>query len=124
MDEATRQAAEQARPFIEAALEYAGGTHNFDDVVAGLVSGEMQLWATDTAAVVTEIQTYPRLKVCHFFLAGGDMARLAHFQRVIAEWAKSQGCARITLAGRRGWERTFLKGEGYAPTLTTLSKEL
>lgn len=124
MDNIIRQEAEKARPFIEAALEYSGGTHTFGDVVDALVSGEMQLWATDSAAVVTELQVFPQRKACNFFLAGGDMNQLAHFQRVIGEWAKAQGCQRLIITGRRGWERTFLKDEGYAPKWTTFSKEL
>jgi hypothetical protein len=124
MDNIIRQEAEKARPFIEAALEYSGGTHTFGDVVGALVSGEMQLWATDTAAVVTELQMFPQYRACNFFLAGGDMNQLAHFQRVIGEWAKAQGCQRLTITGRRGWERTFLKDEGYTPKWTTFSKEL
>jgi hypothetical protein len=124
MDNIIREEAEKARPFIEAALEYSGGTHTFGDVVAALVSGEMQLWATDSAAVVTELQMFPQYRSCNFFLAGGDMNQLAHFQRVIGEWAKAQGCQRLTITGRRGWERTFLKDEGYLPKWTTFSKEL
>lgn len=124
MDNIIRQEAEKARPFIEAALEYSGGTHTFGDVVGALVSGEMQLWATDAAAVVTELQMFPQYRACNFFLAGGDMNQLAHFQRVIGEWAKAQGCQRLTITGRRGWERTFLKDEGYTPKWTTFSKEL
>jgi hypothetical protein len=124
MDNIIRQEAEKARPFIEAALEYSGGTHTFGDVVGALVSGEMQLWATDSAAVVTELQMFPQYRACNFFLAGGDMNQLAHFQRVIGEWAKAQGCQRLTITGRRGWERTFLKDEGYTPKWTTFSKEL
>lgn len=124
MDNIIRQEAEKARPFIEAALEYSNGTHTFGDVVGALVSGEMQLWATDTAAVVTELQMFPQYRACNFFLAGGDMNQLAHFQRVIGEWAKAQGCQRLTITGRRGWERTFLKDEGYTPKWTTFSKEL
>ena len=124
MDNIIRQEAEKARPFIEAALEYCGGTHTFADVVSGLVAGDMQLWATEKAAVVTELQMSPQYRSCHFFLAGGDMNELAHFQRVIGEWAKAQGCRQLTIAGRRGWERTFLKDEGYTPKWTTFSKEL
>lgn len=124
MEKAIREAAKKARPFLEPALKYALGTHTFDDVVDGLVSGEMQLWANDKAAVITEIQTYPRMKVCHFFLAGGDLNELDLFQRVIGQWAKSLGCTRLTLAGRRGWERSFLRGQGYSPKWSILSKEL
>ena len=33
----------RCRPWIEAALEYSGGTHDFIDVAEGLYKGTMQL---------------------------------------------------------------------------------
>lgn len=114
----------KARPFIEAALEYSHGTHTFDDVVRDLDNGHMQLWCTDRAAVVTEIHQTPRVKSCHVFLAGGDLDEIARIQEPLEGWARSIGCTRMTLAGRRGWERTFLRDEGYAPAYTVMMKEL
>jgi hypothetical protein len=115
---------ERARPFLEAALEYTQGTHTYADVVQDLDTGKSQLWDTDQAAVVTEIHVSPRAKTCHLFLAGGDLNELERILRVIERWAKSEGCTRMSLAGRRGWERTFLRGEGYAPAWTVMTKEL
>lgn len=115
---------ERARPFLEAALEYTQGTHTFADVVQDLDTSMAQLWDTERAAVVTQILVAPRSKSCHLFLAGGEMAELERILRVIEQWAKAQGCQRMTLAGRPGWTRSFLRGEGYEPAWTILSKEL
>jgi hypothetical protein len=43
---------------------------------------------------------------------------------LIEQWGKSIGCSRVSLAGRKGWERTFLKDEGYEPKWFILCKDL
>jgi len=43
---------------------------------------------------------------------------------LIESWGKSIGCTRVTLAGRRGWSKTFLKDEGYSPQWTVMAKDL
>ena len=114
----------KCRKYIEDALEYSGGTHTFDDVAAGVLSGDFQLWHKDNSAIVTEIVVYPRLKDLHFFLAGGNLDELQQMTPIIEDWGKSVGCTRVTLAGRKGWQRTFLKDRGYEPQWQILSKEL
>jgi hypothetical protein len=34
------------------------------------------------------------------------------------------GCTRVSLAGREGWSKTFLRDEGYKPKWFVLSKDL
>jgi len=114
----------RCRQWIEAALEYAGGTHTFNDIAAGVLGGRFQLWPNKNSAVVTEIVVYPQLKDLHYFLAGGNLDELKQMRPVIEDWGKSVGCTRVSLAGRRGWEKTFLKDEGYEPQWFVLAKEL
>jgi len=112
------------RHHVEAALEYSGGTHNFDDVAEMVGDHRLQLWPASNSVVLTEIIVYPRLKNLHYFLAGGDLDELSRMRPLIESWGKSIGCTRVTLAGRRGWAKTFLKDEGYSPKWTVLAKEL
>lgn len=114
----------RCRQWIEDALEYSGGTHSFDDIAAGVLAKKFQLWPNHNSAVVTEIVVYPKTKNLHFFLAGGNLDELKMMRPYIEQWGKSIGCTRVTLAGRKGWERTFLKDEGYTPQWFVLSKEL
>lgn len=114
----------RCRQWIEDALEYSGGTHSFDDIAAGVLAKKFQLWPNHNSAVVTEIVVYPNTKNLHFFLAGGNLDELKMMRPYIEQWGKSIGCTRVTLAGRKGWERTFLKDEGYTPQWFVLSKEL
>ena len=93
---------EGARPHIEAALSYSGGTHTFEDVVAGVSAGRLQFWPGPNSAVITEIQEYPQKRTLHFFLAGGNLAELEVMLPMISEWGREQGCTAMSLTGRRG----------------------
>jgi hypothetical protein len=115
---------ERLRHHVEAALEYSGGTHHFADVREMVEQNKLQLWPAVNSVVLTEIIVYPRLKNLHYFLAGGDLDELSRMRPMIESWGKSIGCTRVSLAGRRGWAKTFLKDEGYSPQWTVLAKTL
>jgi hypothetical protein len=115
---------ERLRHHVEAALEYSGGTHHFGDVTEMVKQNKLQVWPAVNSVVLTEIIVYPRLKNLHYFLAGGDLDELSRMRPMIESWGKSIGCTRVSLAGRRGWAKTFLKDEGYSPQWTVLAKEL
>ena len=112
------------RQHVEAALEYSGGTHNFDDIVEMVQDNKLQVWPASESIVLTEIISYPRLKNLHYFLAGGDLIELSRMRPMIESWGKSLGCTRVTLAGRKGWARTFLQDEGYRPQWSVMAKDL
>jgi hypothetical protein len=115
---------ERLRHHVEAALEYSGGTHHFADVRKMVEQNKLQVWPATESIVLTEIIVYPRLKNLHYFLAGGDLDELSRMRPMIESWGKSLGCTRVSLAGRRGWAKTFLKDEGYSPQWTVLAKAL
>lgn len=119
-----REHLERLRHHVEAALEYSGGTHDFDDIVEMVGKNQLQVWPATQSIVLTEIIVYPRLKNLHYFLAGGDLDELSRMRPMIESWGKSLGCTRVSLAGRRGWAKTFLKDEGYSPQWTVLAKKL
>ena len=115
---------QRLRHHVEAALEYSGGTHGIEDIAEGLKKGRFQLWPADDSVVVTEIIVYPRLKNLHFFLAGGDLDELRLMRPLIESWGRDMGCTRVSLAGREGWSKTFLRDECYRPKWFVLSKDL
>lgn len=112
------------RRYIEAALEHASGSHTFEDVKQAVEEGRLQFWPGRTSAVVTEIVTHPRAKFLNYFLAGGNLAELEIMAPYLEAWGRAQGCTHASLVGRRGWERTFLKGLGYEPKLVVYEKRL
>lgn len=114
---------EEYREWIEAALGYSGGTHNFDDIAAGIASGHMQLWPTKKACAVTEIVLYPQKKVLHVFLAAGDLDQITDAIGAVEEWGRAQGCESLTMNGRNGWQRVLNK-RGWTSTMVTMERSL
>ena len=110
----------RCRKWIEDALEYSGGTHDFDDIVDAIYSGRMQLWPAENSALVTEIIVYPRKKVLHIFLGGGELQEILGMHDSVIEWAKLQGCEALTVAGRAGWSKP-LKKHGWSEPYRTYS---
>ena len=113
----------RCKPWIEAALEYSGGTHLFEDVVDSVKLGFMQLWSAPRGCAITEILTFPRKKVLHVFLAGGELDQVVDMVDSAKYWGKMQGCSSMTLAGRKGWVKA-LAHKGFEHKFTTLGVEI
>ena len=114
---------------IQLACDTNGG---FDakDVLAACKKGTFQLWLivgdNDKvyASVVTEVRNYPKIKVCDIKITTGVMyKRWFHHIDDIAAWAKRQGCKKMEVFARPGWERV-LKHKGYVKTHVQIEKEL
>lgn len=114
---------EANRHHIEAALEYSGGTHVYEDVERSILEGRMQIWPGRKSAAVTEIIEYARKKVLHIFLAGGDMAELIDMIDSAAAWGRTQGCTSLTMSGRKGWERV-LGQNGFEPVMIVMERAI
>lgn len=114
---------ERCQEWIESALAYSGGTHEFKDIVDGVLSGKMQLWAGDEGCAVTEIVVYPKRKVLNVFLAAGKMDQVLDFEDSAIEFAKANGCNAMSLAGRKGWARVH-RDRGWKEQFVTLIKEI
>ena len=113
----------RCRDWIEAALEYSGGTHTFEDIVRACCEGKMQFWPAERGCGVTEVVVYPRKKVLHIFLAGGEMAQLQDMVDSVVTFAKAHGCDAVTVAGRPGWEKV-LAGDGFRPVFRVLERKV
>lgn len=111
------------RQHIEAALEYSGGTHTFEDVEASILSGRMQIWPGKKSVAVTELIEYARKKVLHIFLAGGDMEELIDMIDSATAWGRTQGCTSLTMSGRKGWERVLGK-HGFQPVMIVMERAI
>jgi hypothetical protein len=111
------------RELIESALEYSGGTHEFEDVVEMVSSGRAQLWPAPRGVAITEIVLYPRKRVLHCFLASGDMDQILDMIDSAVAWGRTQDCTALTLAGRLGWQRVLSK-HGFTPVLVTMERDI
>jgi hypothetical protein len=89
------------------------------DVYEQLLAQRMQLWVVPwDLAVVTQIQTYPGLRICMVVLCGGEgLQAHKHEFDEIARWAKGLACDEVRIQGRDGWQRVYPKFEKTAALL-------
>ena len=114
---------QKVEKILQPALEY-DNTYNMQDVADCIDSCTMQLWPGTNSAVVTQVQNFPRMKVLHIFLAGGNLEELETLTPHIQKFAEYMGCQKITLTGRKGWSRTFVSKFNMKPTHYWLSTEV
>lgn len=116
---------EEARPLIEKGLSYTCGTHLFEDVAAMVAAGTLTFWSGPHSVCLTEILQSPRKRLLNVWLVAGQMDELRAMYPGIYAWAKdTQGCEIVTCTGRPGWDRSFLKQEGWTTQLVVMTKEL
>lgn len=97
----------RVRPFLEPALKYGNGTHDFVHIVQGVIKGDLILWPTENSAIVTEFHTFPNKRMLHIFIAGGDLSEIKHLHDDVVKFAKEMGCAGLSLTGRPGWVKAL-----------------
>jgi hypothetical protein len=119
-----------AKNLVQKACQTNGG---FDEthILEFLKSGHMQLWLVINkednkvlCVCVTEIREYPKFKVCDIRIATGEQYKLwFNYMDQICEWAKSNGCKKMEIFARPGWERIF-KNKGFTKTHVQIEREL
>lgn len=108
---------------VSQALQHGGDTYSLDDLVIEIEEGRAQLWRSENAVIVTEINDTPQKRVLHFWIATGDLDEVIALSETAIEWGREQGCVRATLAGRRGWVRA-LADHGWSEQLTVMGREI
>lgn len=109
--------------WIEAALEYSHGTHDIKDIFEAVANNTVEFWPGQKCALISQVVQYPKKRMVHIFLAGGDIDEIKEIETHITEWAKSQGCSGLSLTGRPGWTKSFLRDIGYRNTQVQMIKE-
>lgn len=108
-------------------LEHESGLVLASEIRAHLASGTMQIWGFEEGVIlgvaVTEILQTPKGPCCWIYGAAGTESRKGQIDAIMSSietWARSTGCTRVMLQGRRGWLR---KLDGYQQTGVILEKE-
>ena len=78
------------------AIECCRGTHDEDAVLCQLFTGQFILWQHGESGMITEITTFPKMKVLNVFMVGGTVSDLPVIGEQVRAYAKAQGCVRIT----------------------------
>lgn len=111
-------------PWIEGALEYANGDFDLKGIADGISRGQYQLWTCATAVLVSQFLHSNNKTTLHLFLAGGDLAGVEEMVRECETWGRQIGVTSMTLTGREGWRKSFLKPLGFQEVSINMSKEL
>lgn len=99
--------------WIQDAVEYSHGTFTIESIFEDMAAGNLQLWPGPNSAIVTQVVYYPGMKVMHLFLAGGNLEELQELYNQVEEYAKSIECKAVTLTGRPGWAKSFLRDKNF-----------
>jgi hypothetical protein len=91
----------RSAPWLQAALD-RDAAHSLEDVRAEILSGKSLLWPGRVSAAVTE-----QCRDLHVWLAGGDLRELRSMEQAASQWGRLNGFDRMTISGRRGWERVL-----------------
>jgi len=110
-------------PLIECSLSKGLGEMMAEDVMAALLTADMQLWlvtkgSRQIGAVVTEIVIFPRRKMLNIVALGGEEAScwLDAVEEALATWAAEMECSGLLASARygfakigreRGWKRAY-----------------
>lgn len=115
----------RCRPWLMKALARGGEpqTHDIDDVLAEVLTGDAQFWPGLNAAFVTQVHDFPRYRALHSWIAGGDLGEIVEdMLPEIEAWGRGRGCTRFTVIGRKGWLRVLAK-YGYRPCWHACGKD-
>jgi hypothetical protein len=111
----------KARGFLKEAIAACDGTYSEDDILKAVLDGRYALFLGERSAMVCSFENFPRMKVIHGFLAGGELEEVKAMEADISEQAGRNGFQRVELSGRRGFLKVF---PGYRELCTTIIKDL
>lgn len=96
-----------------------GGTQGFTlgEVRQRVAEERALFWPGERSAGISEVT-----RDFHIWLFGGELSEMYAMERAVSDWARANGCGRVTIAGRKGWERVMAP-LGYR-TKTLLVKDL
>jgi hypothetical protein len=108
-------AVEAMRGPLTRAIGLMDDVADFDSVRDDVASGRMQVFTTGDSILLAEVQQYRRTKILQLCYGAGALHEMEPWFEKVLEWGKEQGCTKVVMVGRRGWERTFL-GRYLLPT--------
>lgn len=110
------------KPEIESAMHHVYGMYSFNDVVAMVLTQQVQLYEYHNCIILMQVNKFPQFSAYHCFLACGDMQGIKDAEPELNEIAKKLQCKFLSISGRTGWTRA-LKADGWDHALSTLFKE-
>jgi hypothetical protein len=100
------------------------GTHTWPDVVDLLKAGQAQLFENESGCWITTISLYPRQKHLHVWIIAGELPGVCDLQYRVVQFARANGCSKMTSTGRPGWSRKLAQSFGWKIDKVSTSLEL
>ena len=101
-----------ARGLIKSAID-ATELSSFEDAERQVLSGEQLLWLAVSDKIEAAATTHLSNNVCTIVACSGhQMTRWLPLREKIEAYARDEGCDRVRLFGRKGWERVLML-DGY-----------
>lgn len=99
--------------------------YTIDWLEGQVLTGRYRVFASDTAAIIAEIHTYPTwARELRGVVAAGDLKEIEEVLIPQAEeWGRTLSCITAQIDSRDGWQRV-MKKHGYERHQTVLRKEL
>lgn len=94
----------------EKALKDGGGFYDLPDLLSAIEAGTMQSFSHGESWAVTQLQVYPRKRVCEIVLVVGDTKDLPPLEQQVIQFAREQQCDMVRAIGRFGWHRKRTAG--------------
>jgi hypothetical protein len=115
----------QARELIRAAIEETD-LSEFSDIEYDVLCGDQLLWLAisdhvEAAATTHLIKTRGKPILIVTACSGAQMDRWLSLRARVESYAKAEGCSRVRLYGRKGWERVL---KDYRVEYTIMEKQL
>jgi len=112
-------------PLIKRVYQKVDLWYTLDKIKESLLSQEMQLWTSQSGTqiksiCITQLVVHPKYKYLDIILMAGEIDSVQHLAQ-IEDWARTMGCKKVKLTGRKGWLK-FLND--YEIGQLTLQKEL
>lgn len=117
------EALEKFQVDIAHALVYGGNTHNFDDIVAGVLANHYEVLYNDHAIAICEREFYASVRFYHVFVAAGTLDAVLALQEQMLERARAHNCTKLTMFGRFGWKRV-LSSHSWTPKLIYMARDV
>lgn len=115
----------QARLLIKSAIEHTG-LSDFDQIESQVLSGDQLLWLAisdhiEAAATTHLVKTRGKPLLVITACSGSGRERWISLRHKIEAYAKAEGCSRVRLYGRKGWQRVL---RDYRVEYVVMDKEL
>jgi hypothetical protein len=109
-------------PWLEKAANDDFQTETQETLWKKIAKGQLQLWTSESSAVVSSIEIYGSgTKEVRIWLAGGDLQEIRKIEPAIVEFARINACRHVSVIGRRGWAKVL---QGYKDSAVILVKDV